>query len=274
MSMWRSERGPPCTARAPPVALLALAHAAGALPVHLGASLPPALLLPAALLLPSPLWRCHALAAGLLAAALAGTLGARADCQADLHDCRRAFADGASLRVLGRMAAPPMDGRGALVLESVADSAGPPDPECRGEIPLAFARADSAPPAGRALELSGRWRASPGARSAAWAGTLRVEGWRRVAEPQDADWAAARAALTARGTERLHRSLGARGPLASALVLARREGIERPVRDAFARSGTAHLLSISGFHVAVVGGFLFALLSLVLRRVRGSARAA
>ena len=150
------------TARAPPVALLALAHAAGALPVHLGTSPPPALLLPAALLLPIPLWRRPALAAGLLAAALAGTLGARADCQADLHDCRRAFADGASLRVLGRMAAPPMDGRGALVLESVADSAGPPDPECRGEIPLAFARADSAPPAGRALELSGRWRASPG----------------------------------------------------------------------------------------------------------------
>ncbi len=217
MSMGRSERGPPCMARAPPVALLALAHAAGALPVHLGASPPLALLLPAALLLPIPLWRRPALAAGLLAAALAGTLGARADCQADLHDCRRAFDAGAALRVLERMAAPPMDGRGVLVLESVADSAGPPDPECRGEIPLAFARADSAPPAGRALELSGRWRASPGARSAAWAGTLRVEGWRRVAEPQDADWAAARAALTARGTERLHRSLGARGPLASAL---------------------------------------------------------
>ncbi len=53
-----------------------------------------------------------------------------------------------------------------------------------------------------------------------------------------------------------------RGPLANALVLARREGMDRELSEAFARSGIAHLLSISGFHVGVVAGVLFALLRL------------
>lgn len=53
---------------------------------------------------------------------------------------------------------------------------------------------------------------------------------------------------------------GARAPLAAALILARREGLDPDLRDAFARAGTAHLLAISGFHVGVVASLLLALL--------------
>jgi len=57
---------------------------------------------------------------------------------------------------------------------------------------------------------------------------------------------------------RIERTLGPSAPLALALVSGRRSDVPRHVRDEFSRSGTAHLLAISGFHVGVVGG-LFAL---------------
>lgn len=49
-------------------------------------------------------------------------------------------------------------------------------------------------------------------------------------------------------------------PLAAALLLGRREGVDPDVNDAFARTGTTHLLAISGLHMQVLalalGGFL------------------
>ena len=68
------------------------------------------------------------------------------------------------------------------------------------------------------------------------------------------------AGIRGKAAARLHRAFGARAPLASALVLARREGLDPELKEAFARSGIAHLLSISGFHVAVVAGLLVAVL--------------
>ncbi|GMV07299.1 MAG: hypothetical protein AMXMBFR53_35740 [Gemmatimonadota bacterium] len=53
---------------------------------------------------------------------------------------------------------------------------------------------------------------------------------------------------------------GEQAPVVGALILARREGLDPALREAFARSGTAHLLAISGFHVGVLAGALFALL--------------
>jgi competence protein ComEC len=58
--------------------------------------------------------------------------------------------------------------------------------------------------------------------------------------------------------ERLHRLYPRHGALVSALVLARREGLDPEVRDAFAVTGIAHLLAISGFHVGLIAGLLFA----------------
>ena len=41
-------------------------------------------------------------------------------------------------------------------------------------------------------------------------------------------------------------------PLAAALLLGRREGVDPDVNDAFARTGTTHLLAISGLHLQVL----------------------
>ncbi len=55
---------------------------------------------------------------------------------------------------------------------------------------------------------------------------------------------------------RIHELYGVRAPLITALTLARTEGLDRDVRDAFAGAGIAHLLAISGFHVGVVAGLV------------------
>jgi ComEC/Rec2-related protein len=78
-------------------------------------------------------------------------------------------------------------------------------------------------------------------------------------------WAAAR--LRGRVDGALRERLGGEAPLARALVVARRDALAPEVRDAFARSGTAHLLAISGFHVGVV-----ALLALSVARFLGGSR--
>ena len=44
----------------------------------------------------------------------------------------------------------------------------------------------------------------------------------------------------------------ASAPLAAALLLGRREGVDPEVNDAFARTGTTHLLAISGLHLQVL----------------------
>ena len=66
----------------------------------------------------------------------------------------------------------------------------------------------------------------------------------------------------------LDRRLGQQAGVAKALVLAERDGIPRELRDAFAQSGSAHLLSISGFHVGVVAALLNGILSLTGRSPR------
>ncbi len=65
---------------------------------------------------------------------------------------------------------------------------------------------------------------------------------------------------------------GSLGPLAVALVLGDRRGIDPRLTDAFSRTGTLHLLAVSGLHV----GFLATLLALVLSlaRISPPARAA
>jgi competence protein ComEC len=57
---------------------------------------------------------------------------------------------------------------------------------------------------------------------------------------------------------RIHALLpGDRGSIASALVTGKRNAISAPVADAFYISSLAHVLAISGFHMAVVAGIAF-----------------
>jgi competence protein ComEC len=59
---------------------------------------------------------------------------------------------------------------------------------------------------------------------------------------------------------------GGRAPLVDALILARRGGIDPELQDRFAQSGLVHLLSISGFHVGLIGAWIFLLARLCRAR--------
>ena len=57
---------------------------------------------------------------------------------------------------------------------------------------------------------------------------------------------------------------GARGAIAAALITGKRGGIDEGDRAAFRDSGLAHVLSISGLHLALAGGFFFWLVRALL----------
>ena len=50
---------------------------------------------------------------------------------------------------------------------------------------------------------------------------------------------------------------GDQGAIASALITGKRDAISTPVNEAMYASGLAHVLSISGYHMAVVAGIVF-----------------
>jgi competence protein ComEC len=70
-----------------------------------------------------------------------------------------------------------------------------------------------------------------------------------------------RGALRDRIAARSARLFGSRAPLVDALVIARTGELDPEIRERYARSGLAHILSISGLHV----GFIAAWLGLLLR---------
>ncbi len=78
-----------------------------------------------------------------------------------------------------------------------------------------------------------------------------------------------RGALRDRIAERSRRLFGARAPLVDALVIARRAELDAGLRERYTRSGLAHLLSISGLHVA----FFAAWVNVLLARLRLGTRA-
>jgi competence protein ComEC len=73
-----------------------------------------------------------------------------------------------------------------------------------------------------------------------------------------------RGALRDRVAERSRALFGTRAPLVDALVIARRTDLDAELRERYTRSGLAHLLSISGLHVA----FFAAWLNVLLLRLR------
>lgn len=64
---------------------------------------------------------------------------------------------------------------------------------------------------------------------------------------------------------------GDRGAIASALITGKRDAISAPVNDAMYISSLAHVLSISGYHMAVVAGVVFFFLRALLALVPGLA---
>lgn len=58
---------------------------------------------------------------------------------------------------------------------------------------------------------------------------------------------------------------GVAGRIISALTVGERKALPAEIRDAFARTGTAHLLAISGLHVGIIAGFSFFLVRFILK---------
>lgn len=80
-------------------------------------------------------------------------------------------------------------------------------------------------------------------------------------------------AWRSRVAARLDRLFGADGPMVRALLIADTRGLDPALRDRYADAGLVHMLSISGLHVAIVGGALLLVLG-ALRLPRGVASGA
>lgn len=190
----------------------------------------------------------------LLLSFVAGLAWATADRRAGEH-CAPAVGDGMPASVTGYFTAVSAEGASTLRVER-------PGGGCRSDVRV-YSRS-GAPPEAVAVTVEGRWFRStrPDGTEAAYLSASRVEQAAPAATAAIVPWfARLRAAIRGRAAQAVDRRLGSQAGVASALVLAERDGIPRELWDAFARSGAAHLLSISGFHVGVIAALLGALLS-------------
>lgn len=222
------------------MARLSLAFTAGAALALLppGRSFPSALFVLPLILAPIRPFRRPWILTLLALAAVAGFIDGRAAADRDRGCSATAVGP---VRLTGYLVAAPLRGRGTL-----RSTSGP----CHG--PVRVTVPDSLRP-GRPLALEGSWRTDPYGRVLDAERVVRVEGDGGGPGPLLTRW---------RGhlVERLHALYGSRAPVVAALTLARKEGLDPALRDAFARSGTAHLLAISGFHVGVIALLLTTLL--------------
>ena len=123
---------------------------------------------------------------------------------------------------------------------------------CAGELKLRWPEGTPAR-GGTTWVVAGRWAGAAGR------GTLVVRRARQL-DPIPRGRGAVRDGLA----QRTAALFGTRAPLVDALVFAPRVDLEAAVRERYARSGLAHILSISGLHV----GFLAAWLALLLAKLR------
>jgi competence protein ComEC len=206
---------------------------------------------------------CVLLSVAFAGAAL-GTAG-RADAAAD---CRAGFEDELPMEVTGTLAAnhiPPADSLGRvpiLPVEATAVTArAGVHPRCAVELRVKLPRGTEAMRAGTEVRLRGTWwKMQAPVVPSAWPGDPARAGFLAVKrlEVTRPPSAAAHPLLVARGSfqARLHRLFGENGPLADALLLGRRETLDRELSVRFAQSGLVHLLAISGTHVALIGAVL------------------
>lgn len=159
----------------------------------------------------------------------------------------------------GRIVEPALPGQPALFQ---------PLAPCRGSIAIRLGSAGSALWAGQQVRLEGRWvRSEPGwgpARGilAVQSVTVRSPAIGRVARLRN--WLVAT----------VLRMYGPRAGVIQALILGSRGTIDRGLSESFARSGLIHLLSISGFHVGLIWGWVVLIARLAGLRQHAEAVAA
>lgn len=105
---------------------------------------------------------------------------------------------------------------------------------------------------GEVVEVVGRAQLGWRGRTA-----VAIDSMRTLGSSESRSISAALARARASLDDRIRRVVGAeQAALGLGLLSGRRRELAGPVRQAFARTGTAHLLAISGFHVGVVAGLL------------------
>ena len=213
------------------------------------------------LAVPIVLWRGPRSRAFLLLLCFAGGLAwATADRRAR-DACTMGVRDGAEASVTGYFTSASAEGASTLRAGSGAEGG------CGG--PVRVYTRSGAPPEARPVTVEGRWFRSerPDGSVSVYLSASSVE--EAEAPPDRVPWTdRARSAIRGRAAEALERRLGRQAGVASALVLAERDGIPPELWDAFARSGSAHLLSISGFHVGVIAALLGGLIAMTGRPPR------
>jgi len=224
----------------------------------------------------SPLRRGTVQAALLASLALAGAGDAALARTDAARDCRSTLEDGTRLVLTGALAAdfapgPDSTERIPLLPLSVrrAISSEGPVERCEVEVRTRLPRGADALAAGTELRVAGEWRllpapVDPGSwpTSPAYRGYLLARTATVLAQPEFGRHPML--ALRGRSERQLRRLFPRTGPLADALVLGRRETLDRGLADRFSAAGLTHLLAISGTHVALVATVLV-LLGRVLR---------
>lgn len=202
--------------------------------------------------------------AALALAVLAGALTTYAQRRGAGGDCRLRLADKAEGPVRGWFEGG--SGTGARPFRLVHGL------NCEGSV-RAFQRgSDHGPPPGTPVRAVGIWQRAthPTASRPTSAGTLLLTDVQLDESATGSRWAGGSARLRGRIESRMRELWPETWPLASALILARKEALDPAVREAFAVAGIAHLLAISGFHVAVVA----LLVGVVIRGVGAGPRRA
>ncbi|HEV7589899.1 MAG TPA: DNA internalization-related competence protein ComEC/Rec2, partial [Longimicrobium sp.] len=224
----------------------------------------------------TPLRRGTVQAALLGSLALAGAGDAALARTDTARDCRSTLTDGARLVLTGALAAdfaPGSDSTERIPLLPLsvrrAVSADGPLERCEVEVRTRLPRGAGALAAGTELRVAGEWRLLPAPvdpgrwpTSPAYRGYLLARNAVVLAPP--AFGRHPLLALRGRSERQLRRLFPRTAPLADALVLGRRETLDRGLADRFAAAGLTHLLAISGTHVALVAAVLV-LLGRVLR---------
>ena len=272
----------------PPVLWLALSVGSGSAASHLGAPFPSApVTITLLFLLILTLRRPRRPYLPLAVAALAGAIITSAWEAEQARDCRWGLDEGERLEVVGYPLASSTGIVGFQVEAGLRGSCAKtlrvlfPDPE-DASLPAAIV-------AGERLSLSGRWRAGrrPDIARPESRGYLVVQEISRPSPPGETRGDAGAspsprpslpliaAGIRGRVGRRIRELFPNHGGLVEALILARKEGLDQELREAFALTGTAHLLAISGFHVGVVATLLLSGLRMagVPRRKAGGAAA-
>jgi len=216
----------------------------------------------------APLRRRTVQAVLLGALALAGA-GDAAQARTDVaRDCRSTLADGTRLVLTGALAAdfapgPDTTERIPLLPLAVRRAVSPDGAvaRCAVEVRTRLPRGAGALAAGTELRVAGEWRLLPAPvergrwpESPAYHGYLLARSSTVLAPPDFGRHPLL--ALRGRSERQIRRLFPRTAPLADALVLGRRETLDRGLADRFAAAGLTHLLAISGTHVALVAAVL------------------